>query len=240
VSLVITVFTCEGIVMAADSRLTLTFPRNVAGHPPNTLSVTSSDSARKVFLTPNGIGVSTFGAAGVHGAPIGGVIEKFIVEKVKGNPLPPQETADALLAYLNAIGVSQASYFHVAGYRSSGGTFEQEVVCLDLAEKSITRLNSVGKQGANWGGEADVFQRLTNDVSLTVAAGATPTPLPSYGVPFEWFTLQDAIDFAEFAIRTTIETMRFQNREKTVGGPIDLLVIRPDDARWIAQKQLKA
>jgi hypothetical protein len=51
---------------------------------------------------------------------------------------------------------------------------------------------------------------------------------------------QDAIDCANFAIRATIDTMRFQAREKTVGGPVDILVIAPDNAHWIAQKQLRA
>lgn len=236
-SLVISVYTREGIVMAADSRLTLTFPRTVAGQS-HTVSVTSSDSAKKLFLTTNRIGISTFGVATVNGAPIGGVIESFIVEKLKGQDLPPKETAEALLAYLTSIGVSQASSFHVAGYRTVGTTFEQEAVFLDLAAKTITRMNTPGMQGANWGGEIDVFQRLINEVMLVGTLGTAPTPIPTFAVPFEFFTLQDAIDFAGFAMRATIDTMRFQAREKTVGGPVDILMITPDDARWIAQKQL--
>jgi len=57
-------------------------------------------------------------------------------------------------------------------------------------------------------------------------------------IPFEFFTLQDAIDFCVYGIRSTIETLRFQSREKTVGGPIDVLIITPDNSRWISQKQL--
>ena len=40
----------------------------------------------------------------------------------------------------------------------------------------------------------------------------------------------DAIDFAKYAIQTTIDTMKFQQRGKTVGGPIDILIIKPDNA----------
>jgi hypothetical protein len=54
-------------------------------------------------------------------------------------------------------------------------------------------------------------------------------------------TLQDAIDFAVYAVRTTIETMRFQQKEKTVGGPIDILVIKPNEVpTWIKRKELSS
>lgn len=239
-SLVITVYAREGIVMAADSRLTLTFPRTLPGALPHTVSVTSSDSARKLFLTPDRIGISTFGNAIVNGAPIAGVIESFIVEKLKGKFLFPKETGDALLDYFNSIGVSQSTNFHIAGYRPAGQTFDQEVVSIDLAARTVSQLNPIGQQGANWGGEIDVFQRLLNNVALVGAPGTAPVPIPNFAVPFEFFTLQDAIDFASFAIRATIDTMRFQAREKTVGGPVDLLVITPDNAQWITQKKLTA
>ncbi len=237
-SLVVTVYAREGIVMAADSRLTLTFQRTITGQSPHTVSVTSSDSARKLFLTPHRVGISAFGVASVNGAPIAGVIESFIVEHLKGTALPPRETADALLAYFASVGVKQDSSFHVAGYRATGSSLTQEVLFVSLAAGTLTQLNPTDQQGANWGGEIDIFQRLMNEVALVGSGGAAPTPIPSFGVPFQWFTLQDAIDFAHYAMRATIDTMRFQSREKTVGGPVDVLVITPDDARWIAQKQL--
>jgi hypothetical protein len=223
--------------MAADSRLTLTYQRANQGQPPHTVSVTSSDSAKKLFLTSEGIGISAFGAAGVRDAPIAGFIESFIVEHLKGRSLPPKETAESLLAHFAAMGVSQDSSFHVGGYRSVGDARAQEVVLARLQDRTVTHLNVAGKQGANWGGEIDTFQRLMNEVAL-VAPDSNPTPLPNFGVPFQWFTLQDAIDFASYAIRATIDAMRFQAREKTVGGPVDVLVITPDNAHWIAQKQL--
>ncbi len=239
-SLVVTVYAREGIVMAADSRLTLAFSRNLPGTPPHTVSVTSSDSARKLFLTPNNIGISTYGVAAVNGAPIAGVVESFIIEQLKNNPLPPKETADALLAYFQGIGVIQQTSFHVCGYRKTGNTLQQEVVTVELAAAAVAIQNPSGQQGAYWGGEIDVFQRLTANVALVDAQGAVIGQIPTFGIPFEFFTLQDAIDFAGFAIRATIDTMRFQAREKTIGGAIDIVVITPDSSEWIARKQLTA
>ena len=50
-------------------------------------------------------------------------------------------------------------------------------------------------------------------------------------------TLQDAVDFGVYAVKTTIDTMRFQQKEKTVGGPIDVLVIQPHQAPIFIQKK---
>jgi len=62
--------------------------------------------------------------------------------------------------------------------------------------------------------------------------------MPSYGIPFQMFTLQDMIDFAVYGIRATADTMRFQLRAKTVGGPIDVLILKPTEAKWISRKSL--
>ena len=62
--------------------------------------------------------------------------------------------------------------------------------------------------------------------------------MPKYNVPFNHFTIQDAIDFAKYAIQATIDTMKFQERVKTVGGAVDILIIKPDNAFWIARKEL--
>lgn len=65
-----------------------------------------------------------------------------------------------------------------------------------------------------------------------------------FDLPFEdilWghFTLQDAIDFARYAVETTIQTMRFKNVVETVGGSVDILVITPDETRWLQKERLK-
>ncbi len=237
-SLIISVYVREGIVMAADSRLTLTIPRTLPGGQPHTLSLATSDSAKKLFLAPGNVGIATCGAADIAGVPIAGFVESFIVEKLKGQSLPAEQVANDLKTYLTGLGVRPGTVFHVAGYAQTTTGLDQTVFFVDPAVGPVTRLNPVNQQGANWGGEIDVLQRLLNEVALVQPGGQPPAPLPYFGVPFEFFTLQDAIDFAVFGIRSTIETLRFQAREKTVGGPVDVLVVTPDSAKWIRQKQL--
>ena len=217
-SFVISVYTHEGIVMAADSRLTLTFPRvSRPGTPGGIISTPSSDSATKLFLLGNGVGVSTCGMATVGGSPIAGAIETFSVEGDLANRgLSPEETAGELSKYFSSKAPGQQTFFHVGGYLRAASAIELQLWQVDIAAGTTTRVNPPNLQGAYWGGEVDVLQRLIGEVYIAQMPGTPPQLAPTFAVPFEFFTLQDAIDFALFSARTTSDTMRFQNREKTV------------------------
>jgi hypothetical protein len=59
------------------------------------------------------------------------------------------------------------------------------------------------------------------------------------GANYEVFSLQDAIDYAKFLIRTTADHQRFSGNLPTVGGDIDIaLVTNHRGFQWIAQKEL--
>jgi hypothetical protein len=232
-SLIITVYASNGLVMAADSRLTLDFqlPQAIGAAKP--YSVPSSDSTHKVFLAPNRVGISTFGAASIGTSPIGSLLESFIVRELQPASKHAEEVAAALLAHFGSFAGPPACRFHVGGYNGT----DQIVYEVNPVANAVSQLNS-GGPGAAWGGEADTLSRLHSRVGTLDNAGHLEKELPLFGVAFQHFTLQDAVDFAVYAIRTTADTMRFQLRPKTVGGPIDVLVISPDDARWIKYKQL--
>ena len=63
--------------------------------------------------------------------------------------------------------------------------------------------------------------------------------LPFEEILWEYFTLQDAVDFARYAVETTIQTMHFKNVIETVGGAVDILVITPDETKWLQKEYLK-
>jgi 20S proteasome alpha/beta subunit len=233
-SLVVTVYVPEGLVMAADSRLTLEFELPQASGPPKHHSIPSSDSTYKVFLIPSRIGISTFGAAAVETTPVAPLVEAFAAKELQAAAKPPDEVAEALLQHFRTLAGPPAVRFHVAGYKGT----EQEVFDIDVAGNVAKQVNTSGP-GAAWGGEADALSRLLSRVGTLDQAGKFANELPLFGVAFQHFTLQDAIDFAVYAIRTTADTMRFQMRPQTVGGPIDILVIRPTEARWLRRKELR-
>ena len=61
------------------------------------------------------------------------------------------------------------------------------------------------------------------------------------GVPpaFDAMPLQDAVDYAVHPTRTTIDTLRFEPRHPTVGGPIDVMTVTPEGcSRAIRRKEV--
>jgi hypothetical protein len=238
-SLVISVYVREGIVMAADSRLTFTRQDQQGGSTIVSLAVGQSDSNYKLFLAPNGIGLSTYGAADINGVPIAGYVESFIADKLRDTPASVEEVVNRLAAHFCAFAPVPNTQFHVAGYSASTDEPEQQVWHVDLTSNKTSRLNPPGQQGASWGGEADILARLVQPVAQVDQQDKIQQKFPYHQIPWQFFTLQDAIDFAVFAIRSTIDALRFQPRAKTVGGPIDVLVIKPTGASWIQRKELR-
>jgi hypothetical protein len=239
-TLVISLYVPEGIVMAADSRLTLNVTQNQGEKQIIQLAAAESDSTTKLFVTPERIGISTCGAAEVNGSQIAGLIERFIREVLPKGATTAPEIPKRLLAHFRSMSPVPAVFFHVAGYALEGTRFVQHVWVVDVANNTVTRVNGDGVFGAHWGGESDVLVRLLQQVSQVDAEGKVTTRLPYYQIPWQFFSLQDAIDFSIYAIQATIDSLRFQPRAKTVGGPVDVLVIRPEEAIWVKRKQLRA
>jgi hypothetical protein len=238
-SFIITVVTQEGIVMASDSRLTINNIRNIDGKQIIDSAVSQSDTCYKTFLTGGGIGISTFGAATVKGVPLSGYIDAFISEKTTPTT-SIEELPSLLIAYMKSLLELVDAGFHIAGYTKHEGKkmpYVSRVYAINGHVDNV--VPSQHMRGAIWDGEPDVMVRVLNPTLFIRKEDNTYDQLPSFGIPFDMFTLQDAIDFAVYAVRATTDTMRFQLRYKTVGGPVDVLVIKPDKATWLQRKTLR-
>lgn len=220
--------------MASDSRTTYnTTTTNPDGSKICDHGVHFSDSTYKTFLTNNGVGISTCGQASINNKPIAGFIEDFInghqnddVEKIKDDIIPFFKNLDSNID----------THFIIGGYHvDENGNYIQRIYRAHTASDDIIPLD-ITIQGAIWDGEIDVLSRILTPVHIY--STGTYMPMAQFNVPFNHFTLQDAIDFAKYAIQATIDTMRFQERVKTVGGAVDILIIKPDNAFWIARKEL--
>lgn len=235
-SFIISVYTNEGIIMASDSRLTFSTTKYLPnGSIKKEIGVQFTDTVFKTFLCQERIGISTCGAADINGFPITGFIEDFITKETR-----PQTTvesvAQGLLQYFSRFTPKPDIIFVVAGY--SAPELKRQILRVFVNQGLIIPIDCT-LPGASWNGETDIFTRITNQVAVKNSDG-TYTDFSSFGTNFSFFTLQDAINYAQYAIDVTIKTMFFQNRVKTVGGPIDILAIKPTGGFWIQRKELHA
>lgn len=219
--------------MAADSRLSLN-AKVGEGADEKTITFDFSNSTNKVFCTKRGVGISTCGNADIQGKPIAGFIEHFILEN---NDAFVDDVAKKLLSHFRDLQPELESIFHVCGYDSEG---KQRIYKVNTESNKTEESNPGFFQGAIWDGESDVLIRLIQQCWLAGADGKPEQSLVTYPIPWNFFSLQDAIDFATFAMSVTIGTIRFQNRLKTVGGPVDVLAIKPGGAVWVQRKTLHA
>jgi hypothetical protein len=233
-SFVVTVYVPEAIVMASDSRQTLTLKGKV--------ETVNSDFTYKTFLQPHQqVGVSTFGQAVLGGVSVQSRLERFAEEMVEEED-DVEAVAHKLVSHLHAKYRQADTGFYVAGYKREGRASVPHVYYCHVKKNLVQRRNVNPKTsevtyGATWAGQVDVITRL---LKAKQVVGPDGQLVEIAGARINWhlMNVQDAIDFAIYAVRTTIDTMRFEARPKNVGGPIDVLLITAQGSRWIQRKEL--
>jgi hypothetical protein len=230
-SLVVTVFVPEGIVMAGDSRLTLAYQeRKKEREKPMTVEhqVVLSDNAYKVeVLQKANVGVATFGATIIDNMPVTRYIWRFERTEVS-EAEPVVSVANKLVTYFRSQFPGVEVGFHVCGYRrEEEGSVPYVYFCHTTKETEPKRWNADEEGETKFGvirsGDTHVVDRLIDQKSLPV---------------FSAMPLQDAVDYAIYLISTTIETLRFEPKFPSVGGPIDVLVINPRGMQFVQRKEL--
>lgn len=235
-SFLIAVHVNEGIVLASDRRSTYTTTKTVGNTVTKYIGVHTTDSTDKTFLCPNGCGISACGDASLLGLPITGYIQDVIRTKID-EQCKVEDIPNILIQYFQGLSEIPDTSFIVAGYKTEVDKKVQKIYKLNVKSGQITELDT-SIQGATWDGEVYTIRRLIKDVALKNDDG-TYTDLPYEDILWQYFTLQDAIDFARYAVETTIQTMRFKKVVETVGGEVDILVITPDETKWLQKTELK-
>ncbi len=233
-SFLISVYVNEGIVLASDRRITYTNTQIINEKLVEKIGIHNSDSTDKTFICPNGAGISVCGNATLLNKPITGFILNMIRTKIS-EKCEIEDIPQIIINYFNALEEIPNTDFIVAGYDTKHKE-RQLIYTLNVKTKDIEKIDTT-LQGAIWKGEASTFTRLINNVALKTKDG-TYKDLPVENILFEFFTLQDAVDFARYAVETTIQTMRFKNVVETVGGDVDILVITPNETKWLQKKNL--
>jgi len=217
-----------------------------------------TESTYKTFLCGEKIGISTCGDASVNGRPIAGYIESFI-NNIYKNDFSVEKTTGELISYFYNINPKLQTVFHVSGYTNENNVDKPVVIKAVVDENRYISIDT-SSSGATWDGESETMSRLIKAIALpmgninfqnkiTLPTGdeindafiiekKNTVLFEQADIPWNLLTLQDAVDFAIYAIKTTIDTMRFQLKVKSVGGPIDVLIVRPNEAKFLQRKEL--
>ncbi|MDG6941433.1 MAG: hypothetical protein JRN34_00705 [Nitrososphaerota archaeon] len=221
----------------------------------------ATDNAQKVFDLSPKVGGVTYGQAALSGRSILSLVEQYKATIGSLEGVSVKDIAQGLGKSVDEKWQEQAKSnpeekpdnvgFIVAGYDTEGtrGVFECAV-----PGPSVVEIGSPDDFGATWKGQTDVVTRLIKGFDPRIGTLSWFKPefvkeldLLNSVVRFNVLTLQDAVDFAIFLIRTTIDMQRFSDGivlspgdVPGTGGPIDICVIRPNEGlHWVQRKELK-
>ncbi len=144
------VYVPEGIILAADSRLTQTksslFPQIIKQGEKeiNSFSIketvyTLSDNAQKVILMKkNNVGISFCGNATINGLTVADYLRKFEIDKIQSN-----DSTENTAKKLSECGIGSGTIFFVCG-------FDNDIPYVySVCDKEISRLNVISKKLIN-------------------------------------------------------------------------------------------
>lgn len=208
-SIISTTIVPDGIVMATDSRSTGFYEYQ------NGIKkmFAKSDNEQKLFLIKNNIGISFCGECITDGK----LTSKFIQEFDK-NEVTDCDTAEDVANKL--VKYSKGSHYNVCGYINN----EPYVFCVD--DDRYVRINANGDTYRFiYEGQKDAITNLYHSDN-------------SAAIKFSTMNLKDAIDFTAFNIELTIKYQYFTSGFQSCGGPIDVLLLTSDSAKFIKHKIL--
>lgn len=250
----------EGIVLAADSRVTLEARR---GEEPTI--VVHYDNATKLlsFGTPNNyVGAVTYGAAIIGLRTAHSFVPEFELT-LPDERLTVQDFASALSGFFigrwkegmpeDFKGPSMS--FVVGGYDPDAAY--GKVFVFSIPESPTPEPRNPGEKdfGMTWGGQLEVVSRIVHgydpalvgivkeklgpDDQQTSDLLAVFRERLQFRIPYEVLPLQDCVDLATFLVRTTMTAQALGVGIRGVGGAIDVAMItRTKGLEYVQQKQI--
>ena len=252
----------EGVVLAADSRVTLAI-QQPSGSP---FSV-NYDNATKLlsFGKPHtNVGAVTYGAAVIGQRTAHSFVPEFETTLDQGAPLSVEEFSSRLGRFYKErwqeatpseySGPSMA--FIVGGYDK--GAPYGKVFLLVIPEHPEPQPQNPGENefGMTWGGQREIATRLIHGFDPALAnilkesleldqekidqATQTLRTRLEFRIPYNVLPLQDCVDLATFLIRSTITMQRMAVGVRGVGGPIDVATVtRIAGLEYVQRKQIR-
>lgn len=255
----------EGLVLAAESRITIT--AQLPQGPPIHVNY---DNATKLlsFRGHNYVGAVTYGQAAIGLRTASSFLPEFeseLFKKIKDKRIPVLDFAERLSEFftrqweewqkqLQSEYVGPNMTFLVGGFNE--GEPYGRVYAFDIPRKPkpVEQQPNPGEFGVTWGGQREFVDRLIHgyDENLLNIVSKTLNLQPQQvevlrqaldrlrmPLPLPALPLQDCVDLAIFVIRTTIKAQELTVGIRGAGGPIDVATItRNDGLKFIQRKRI--
>ena len=250
----------EGLVLAAESRVTL----ESKFQDGKTLHV-NFDNATKLLSfgeLNNAVGAVVYGLPAIGFRNVHSFIPEF-ESNLKSERLSVSDFSNQLSGFFMKqwkIGMSEdykgPNMTFVVGGFDKGEPYGK-VFQFDIPSNPIPKENSPspGEFGITWGGQREFVDRLIqgfdNKLSDIVAKSLNlnaeqinllnnELKILQMQIPLNAMSLQDCVDLAIFFLRTTIDGQRLTVGIRGCGGPIDVATItRRDGLNFIQKKKIK-
>ena len=256
----------EGIVLAADSRVTLTAEMENSGT--KLLLPSTFDNATKLLQITGQkyVGIVTYGL-GAIGQQEPRTAHSFLpeLEDQLSKEEPDRISVEKFATKFSDFFFQQWKTSMPEKYSGPDmvfliGGFDEaapygKVYEVDIPSKPIPTEQNVGQFGIIWGGQLEFTNRLIKGFdprlptilkdSLNLSADQLDSLVKrlestlSSRIPYQFLPLQDCVDLSIFLIRTTMELQRWIVDVRGVGGSIDVATItRTDGFKPIQQKTI--
>ena len=257
--------TPEGLVLAADSMVSLEGAINTPQGPKTGIFQTFEFANKVMQLKDYPIGVMSWGIASISNRSIQSLIMEFEYDYkfLKNNKTyTVKNIANDLFTELKAkydtayptSGQQPLLGLYIGGYSSRQFFSDQYTYefpkSTDWAVVRKNKPNGSPDFGANWYGQKGALIRLIKGYDLgslneltkrgvdkAIVQKWIDDNVPEMPLIFDGMPIQDAVDFADYAVQVTIGCFRFAGGPPLCGGNIDIAVITPAAFHWAQRKQ---
>jgi len=238
----------EGVVLAADSRITLTAER--PGAPPLPVNFDSATKLLSFSKPHNYVGAVTYGAAVINLRSAHSLVPEFEVQLEREDRLPVEAFAHRLGEFFldqwrRAIPGDYAGpsmMFIVGGFDPQAAYGRVFLIDIPNDPEPVEQNPGETEFGMTWGGQLQIPSRIIHGFDPMVPhiireqLGLEEQELEhlrrafkenlEFSIPYKVLPLQDCVNLAMFMIESTISAQNLAAVLRGVGGPIDIAVIR--------------
>lgn len=240
-TIIVTFKVAQGVVLAADSRMTILENGRV---------VHLSDTHTKIFPLGPWAGVMTCGSGFLGGIYVQRLIAQFT--RKLDVTLPLKALVEQLLAQLPPAD-SESTSLIISGFDPDAPDgFAAQIYKITIFADGQKSFFDLSGSVSFWDGEFEAVTRLLlgrspiytgalcqDPVGAALVQEADDQGVAKMRIPYYALTLIEGVNLAQFLVNLQIQYQYFASDAQSCGGSVDVAVITPDKGfQWVSHKTL--